>query len=294
MNPFLRKVRARVLDEIESAASRRRHHSNALVQAQLIATYQQMRRTGHFLDSPADAGFRCFSQHEEDGLLLYVLSLIGTTNKVCVEMCCGIGRECNTANLLINHRWTGLLLDGSERNVREARRFFHAHADTRTWPPDIIQAWLTRSNLNELIGSRGIIGEIDLLSLDVDGNDLWFWQELDIIQPRVVILEINCLWGAERAVSTPYADDFVAEFTSHGSDYAGASLPAFVSLGKKKGYHLVATNAYATNAIFLRNDAASSLLPEIAAADCFHHPRAKFSHEVRLPNVRDRDWVEVD
>ena len=57
-----------------------------------------------------DIGFKQYSQHNEDGILLYIFSLIGQTNKICVEICCGNGQENNTANLLINHGWTGLLI----------------------------------------------------------------------------------------------------------------------------------------------------------------------------------------
>src|SRR5947209_6686059 len=51
--------------------------------------------------------FRTFSQHGEDGILLYIFSLLGTTNKECVELCGGYGFD-NTTNLIINHAWRGL------------------------------------------------------------------------------------------------------------------------------------------------------------------------------------------
>jgi len=47
--------------------------------------------------------FRNYSQNGEDGILLYIFSLIGTTNKRCVEVCAGNGIECNCSNLIINH-----------------------------------------------------------------------------------------------------------------------------------------------------------------------------------------------
>jgi len=147
--------------------------------------------------------------------------------------------------------------------------------------------------LNSLLRSSGFIGNVDLLSIDVDGNDLHFWRAIDVIHPRVVVIEVNSLWGPTRSVTTPYADDFKAEFTSHGSDYAGASLMALVAVGKEKGYRLVGVNAISTNAFFVRNDIQHDWLPEVDAKDCFDHPRAKFSQEKRLPNVVDRDWEEI-
>src|SRR4051812_2080380 len=46
---------------------------------------------------------RVNSQNGEDGILLYIFSVIGFTNRKCVEMCAGDGMECNTANLIIQH-----------------------------------------------------------------------------------------------------------------------------------------------------------------------------------------------
>src|SRR5258708_3478712 len=56
-----------------------------------------------------DVEFRNYSQNGEDGILWYLFSVVGTTNKKCIEICAGNGTQCNTANLLINHGWTGLL-----------------------------------------------------------------------------------------------------------------------------------------------------------------------------------------
>jgi hypothetical protein len=240
-----------------------------------------------------DVGLRVHSQHEEDGILLFIFALIGSTNKKCVEICAGDGIECNTANLIINHRWIGLLCDGSPKNIKRAKTFYANNKDTQFWPPTIIQEWLTKDNINDIVERNGFKGEIDLLSLDVDGVDYWLWQALSSVSPRVVVLEINHLWGPEASMTVPYRDDFVAEFTQYGSDYAGASLAAFVKLGREKGYRLVGTNAIATNAFFVRNDVAHDWLPEVDAKTCFDHPRAQFGMRQRLPGVKDKPWLEV-
>src|ERR1700733_14484054 len=71
-----------------------------------------------------EIGFKCYSQNSEDGILLYIFSLIGTTNKVVVEICAGAGVECNAANLIINHGWTGILFDGDANNVAIGKAFY--------------------------------------------------------------------------------------------------------------------------------------------------------------------------
>lgn len=270
------------------------HTPNSMVQKALLTTFRQYYAQHNAAPMPfRDIGFRVNSQHDEDGILLYIFSLIGTSNMMCVEVCAGDGVECNTANLILNHRWIGLLCDGDERNVERARQYFTSHPDTKYWPPKIVQTWITRRNVDDVIRNNGFSGEIDLLSLDIDGVDYWIWKEINSITPRVVVLEFNHLWGPEESVTVPYSDDFVAEFSAYGSDYGGASLMAFVKLGKEKGYRLVGTNIIATNAFFIRNDILCDWLPEIEPANCFNHPRAQFGMSQRLPNVKHKAWVKV-
>jgi hypothetical protein len=113
------------------------------------------------------------------------------------------------------------------------------------------------------------------------------------VRPRVVILEYNHLLGPDLSLSVPYRDDFVAEFSKYGSDYAGASLSAFVKLGRLKGYRFVGTNTIGTNAFFLRYDVASHLIPEAIPADAFKHPRAQFGMHVRYQHIKSKEWVDV-
>jgi len=280
--PCLRKLQA-VLSPSTSAVS----------QKSLGFLYRQLYAQKSPPLSFSEVGFRVQSQQEEDGILLFIFSLIGTTNKRCVEICAGDGIECNTANLIINHGWIGLLCDGNGTNIERARRFYTTHPDTRTWPPAIVKEWLTRSNVNSVIMDHGFQGDIDLLSVDVDGIDYWLWKEISCISPRVVVLEFNHLWGPDIAVTVPYSDDFVAEFTRYGSDYAGASLNAFVKLSSEKGYRLVGTNAIGTNAFFVRNDLSCDWLPEADRSTCFTHPRAQFGMQHRLPGVKNREWLKV-
>jgi hypothetical protein len=287
---FLQKASSRVVSELQMGTL---GSTSAVGQKTLAALYQQ----NHHLGVPApgfrDVGFRVHSQNEEDGILHFIFSIIGTTNKRCVEVCAGNGIENNTANLVLNHRWIGLMFDGSQPNIDAARDFFAQHPDSAIAPPTIVKAWITRENINSLIEDNGFKGSIDLFSLDIDGVDYWVWESLTCIDPRVVVLECNHLWGPGPCVTVPYSESFVCEYTQHGSDYAGASLGAFVKLGRKKGYRFVGTNATATNAFFVKQDIVSSWLPEAEMATCFDHPRAQFGIKVRLPKVKDKKWVEV-
>jgi hypothetical protein len=240
-----------------------------------------------------ETGFSVYSQHEEDGLLLYIFSIIGVTNKILVEICAGNGKECNAANLIINHKWKGLLFDGDKNNVKEGIDFFKGIQSCTFWPPKFVHAWITRFNINQLIKTNNIIGEIDLLSLDIDGNDWYLLKDIDVINPRVIILEFNHLIGPDKTLSVPYSDSFKAVFTEYGSDYAGASLNAFVQLCNQKNYRLIGTNEIGTNAFFIRNDIGQKEFVEVQPNDCLKHPRSIFGQTVRYEKIKDMDWVDI-
>lgn len=229
--------------------------------------------------------FRSFSQHGEDGILLYVFSLIGTTDRRCVEICAGDGVECNTANLVVNHGWTALMIDGDAHKLRFGRAFYARHLNTLHRPPQLVHAWVERDNVNTLITEHGMTGEIDLLSLDVDGVDYWIWKSISCIQPRVVVLEYNAALGYDRALSVPYRPDFRRQ-----GDHWGASLPAFVKLGHRKGYRLVGCDSSRVNAFFVRAGIAEEILPEVEAAACFALP---VTDTARPPQQASSVWVEV-
>lgn len=240
------------------------------LQMLLAMHWQEWKAAGFRPASLTDVEFRTLSQNGEDGVLLYIFTLIGTTNQRVVEMCVSHGQECNAANLIVNHGWSGLLFDGDEHNVENARLFYGTLADTFIRPPIVAQAWITAENVNDLVRQHGFAGEIDLLSIDVDGNDYWLWKALDCVQPRVVVVEYNAFFGPHRAVTVPYDPAFQMDF-SRTPNYAGASLAAFVKLARSRGYRLVGTTRHQINAFFVREDLAADLLPEVPASSCLSH-----------------------
>lgn len=242
--------------------------ANRGVQQLLSRSYREALERG--LPSPtlSEAELRCFSQNGEDGILLYLFSLLGTTNKKVLEICAGNGIECNAANLIINHGWSGLLVDGDERNIAEGRRFYSSCRDTFASLPTLIASWVTAENVNALVADPGFAGDIDLLSLDLDGVDYWIWKALTCVRPRVVVLEFNYRWGPERAVTVPYRPDFQVARDRHPW-CGGASLAAFARLGRQRGYRLVGTHRLFFNAVFLRSDVGAELFPEISTTEAF-------------------------
>jgi hypothetical protein len=204
--------------------------------------------------------------------------------------------ECNTANLIINHGWNGLLFDGDPESVRKGNAFYQSNKATFIDPPIFVCSWIKRDTVNDLVEKNGFKGEIDLLSLDLDGVDYWIWKALEIITPRVVVLEYQDIIGPEKSLTVPYADDFNAyahPTTRDMPNFCGASLPAFVKLARQKGYRLVGCNRSGFNAFFIRNGIADHQIPEIPIADCFQHDKVLWGMKHRWPTVQSHPWVEV-
>lgn len=220
------------------------------------------------LQTLEDVEFRCHSQNGEDGILLYIFALLGTTNRKVVEICAGDGIECNSANLLVNHGWNGLLFDGDAEQIARGRAFYATCRNTWVAPPTFVNAWITTDGVNGLVGNNGFSGPIDLLSLDVDGNDYWIWKALDCVTPRVVVLEFNAGCGPDVSVSMSYQPDFHLDYTVQPYR-CGASLSAFVKLARARGYRLVGVQSRGFNAFFVRNGIGDELLPERSVKECY-------------------------
>jgi hypothetical protein len=281
-------------------------HVAALVRLQQLALmndYRLMAATGAPLPSFADAGFGVQSQNDEDGVLLLVFALVGFTNRVLVEIAAGNGIECNSANLIVNHGFTGLLFEGDERLVQAGERFYEERLGPVALKPRFVREWVTRENVDDLVrgnmyaGAVPPSGEIDFLSLDLDGNDYWVLAALTCVKPRVIMVEFNAAWGAERALTIPYDPRFKARLEP--VPYMGASLPAFVKLLGGRGYRLVGVERLGFNAVFVRRDLCPELLPERTAAECLDGPivsilQTGLRRDPRLTaHLRDKPWVEV-
>ena len=247
--------------------------SAQILQVLLRQQYRDLARRGAELPEFADVEFRTYSQNGEDGILLYLFSLLGTTNRTVVEICAGDGYECNAANLLINHGWKGLLVDGDAAQVASGRQFYATCRNTWIAPPTFVHEWITAENVNGSVARQGFGGSIDLLSLDLDGNDYWIWKALDCVIPRVVIIEFNNACGPDRSLTIAYRPDFRLDLSCRPYR-CGASLTALTKLARSKGYRLVGTDSRGVNALFVRDGLGESVLPERSVADCYERTEA--------------------
>ena len=235
--------------------------------------------------------FKRFSQHGEDGILLYLFSKIGTTDRQFVEFGIQDGKECNTANLSISFGWSGLLMDCSEAGVAQAKAYYAEQLGERASAVQIKPAFVTVENINELISEANISGEIDFLSIDIDGTDYWIWKAIDVINPRLVMMEYNATFGPDLSVTVPYEPLFNAKEKHESRYYHGASLVALTQLAREKGYDLVGCDSQGVNAFYVRSDIPHEGLPTVSVKDAYyeHARRARkgVSRQEQFETIQD-------
>lgn len=200
--------------------------------------YQDPRRLERF-------GYRCYSQHDEDGMLAEILRRLGpAVPKKFVEFGVGDGLENNTL-LLLKLGWEGLWIEGSPVSAQKIRTHFKDSIAQQRLKFE--QAFIDRDNINTLIGTH-YQGSIGVLGVDIDGNDYYVWEAIQVISPAVVIIEYNAKFPPPIRWTIEYNPTHEWDFT----DYQGASLAALADLGDKKGYQLVGCNINGTNAFFVQ------------------------------------------
>lgn len=191
------------------------------------------------------------SQNGEDGILLYIFSKIGVYNHTFIEFGAG-GYSSNTENLIRNFGWGGLLLDGSESEIKRMNEHYKSLPNVSDGQVIAKQAWLTRENINDIFKKNNIQGKIDLLSIDIDGNDYWIWEAINIVEPNVVVIEYNASLGSVEPLVIEYNNSFY-RFNFHELGwYHGASLAAMTKLAKRKGYELICCDSSGANAFFIK------------------------------------------
>lgn len=232
-------------------------------------------------------GLSVNSMQGEDGHLLHIFKQIGVTNRRFVEIGIQNGLECNTANLTFNFGWSGVLIEGSAEDAAAAQRNYACFPGVT-----VKQSFVTKENVVELLRGANAHPEADLFSLDIDGNDYWIWEALTDFKPRVVVVEYNAVFGAERAVTIPYAADFCAG-SKHPRLYCGASLAALTKLAKRKGYVLVGCADLGPNAFYVRADQLNAKLPEVSVKDAYRAIHLKRFSLAQAAEINALELVEV-
>lgn len=234
--------------------------------------------------TPRDWEFRVCSQWGQDGIIQYLLHHVPIAHRTFVEFGVQNYRESSTRFLLMHDNWSGLIIDGDADAIADIQR------ESYYWQHDLaaLNAFITRENINELIAKK-FTGDLGLLVVDIDGNDYWVWEAIDVVRPRIVICEYNSVLGPDLAVTVPYRPDFTREAAHHSNLYFGASLSALHHLALRKGYAFVGCNSHGNDAFFVRADIAHDV-PAVALDDGYIESQFRESRDAqgRLTHLAGR------
>ncbi len=111
---------------------------------------------------------------------------------------------------------------------------------------NVINQFVNRFNLKQIV----LDGDIDFLSMDIDGNDYWVLKELNLDKIKLVCCEYNPFFGNNVSVTIKYNENHYHK----GDFYFGASLQAFTNLFKEKKFELIAVDSSGTNAFFINKN----------------------------------------
>ena len=192
-------------------------------------------------------GVKCFSQTDEDGITLEILKRTNSLdNGTFAEFGVGDGTENNTL-ILKALGWKGFWVGGEELAFKtEQRNQAFAY----------IKAWITLDNIVELAeqGKKALnANTVDVISLDLDGNDFYFVDKLlsKGFTPKLFIVEYN----AKFPPPIKWKINYDPTHTWNFDDYFGASLASFVELFEQHGFRLLCCNSHTgSNAFFIRQD----------------------------------------
>jgi hypothetical protein len=188
-----------------------------------------------------------FTYHGEDGILAWLLARMKDVPPVFADIGSGDCIKSNCACLAVHAGWSGCFIDSNEQQLAIGKSFYR-NAVKGAPHFSFIKEKVTPFNINDLLKTAGISGKTGLLSIDIDGNDFWIWKAVEVIQPRIVVIEAKVEFGPGN-YAVPYGD-----FNHHSGDarYNGASVDAFRRLGLEKGYKLVAANKQGYNLFFVQ------------------------------------------
>lgn len=203
-------------------------------------------------------GKKCFSQTDEDGITLEILRRIGKLqNGVYVEFGVGDGMENNTL-ILAALGWKGFWVGG------ENLKFNVDDIDNRKF--SYLKEWVTLENIAHLT-TKGLLEinakEMDVISLDLDGNDIYLVEELlnNNFRPKLFIVEYNSKFPPPVEFRIAYDP----QHTWKGDDYYGASLTSFNRLLSKFSYRLICCNSHTGSNAFFIDSRYSELFSDVPA-----------------------------
>lgn len=255
MRPVLRRLRQALLTPVLSSLEALRHVAALRLQSQLHEELEgiKARLRAQTPTNPALWGQKVYAQTDEDGILAEIVRrLPAPAAQTVIEIGCADGTE-NNSHALLLQGWRGVWCDAAGAHIRAIEAALGGLRFPRLW---VRRAFLDAGNTNAFLQESCDFldtAEPDLLSVDIDGNDMAVTQAaLAACRPRVLCVEYNAAFPPPIRLTMTYAPGhhWMAD------DYQGTSLQAWVD-ALAPTYRLVACGLSGANAFFVRQDQAA-------------------------------------
>lgn len=239
-----------------------------------------------------DYEFKIFSQFGDDGIIQYLVRNVAIENDTFIEFGVEDFLQSNTRFLMMNNNWSGFIMDSSEDalNYLKNQVWYWKYCLTHK------AAFIDINNINDLLESSGL-SNIGLLNIDLDGNDYHIFTAIDLsrLNPSIIIIEYNSVFGSERPITVPYRKDFIRTKAHSSNLYWGASLAALNFAASRKGYSLVGTNIAGNNAYFVRQDLLNEKVQELSVKSAFKDSKYRESRnpDYSFSFIAGKDRYEI-
>jgi len=174
------------------------------------------------------------SQFGEDGIIEKILEIIpaDAQNHWCCEFGAWDGKHCSNTNHLVNSQdWTGVFIEANPFKFKDLQATYSSRPKAV-----LVNEFVTitgDSSLDNILERAGAPKDLDLLSIDIDGNDYYIFKSLARYRPKVIVIEFNpCIPDNIEFVQQP-----------EPTLKQGTSLLAMTKMAKEKGYELICVNA---------------------------------------------------
>lgn len=214
------------------------------------------------------------SQNGEDGILEQLLKELGIEGGTFCEFGASDGvNGSNTFNLIASHRFSGMAIESNPGRCNACRENYRSFPLVQVFEGAVIyndlnfdlNAWLKKGNMPK---------DLDVLSIDIDCDDYYVWENLTDYTPKIVIFEINpyrdpVFDELPRVPSLQYNVDLLGQWEPTRIAQ-GCSFISAVKLGLRKGYIPV---AFTGNITFVRKDIAGQLrdFPYVISEDPYDY-----------------------
>lgn len=135
-----------------------------------------------------DFAMNIHSQSGEDGILRELFQVIGTNDPYFVEFGAWDGIHLSNTFALAEAGWSGCYIEGDPKRFNDLKKNVPAPEIQKLRRFVAIEG---PDSLDCILESINAPRHLDLLSIDIDSDDLTIWRSLRDFRPRCVVIEYN-------------------------------------------------------------------------------------------------------